>query len=82
MMVTGNAYPNDIDDARSRRQTPSPLPPFSHLCAGFYPHRRDLHPTLEVFEFSISTEFRLFSPALANTGGSRRQEVSSGSYIE
>ena len=41
MMV--NAYPNDIDDARSRRQIPSPLASFSHLCGGFYPHRRDIH---------------------------------------
>ena len=66
MMV--NAYPNDIDDARSQHQIPSPLLSFSHLCAGFYPHRRDFHPTLEVSEFSISTEFRLISPALANAG--------------
>ena len=71
MMV--NAYPIDIADARSRRQIPSPLPSFAHLCAGLYPRRGDFHPTLEVFEFSISTEFRLFSPALANTGGARKK---------
>ena len=59
-----NAYPNDIDDARSRRQIPSPVPAFCHPCDGFYPHRGDFHPTPEA-----STVFRLFSPALANTGG-------------
>ena len=41
MMV--NAYPNDIDDARSRRQILSPPPSLSHLCAGFDPHRGDFH---------------------------------------
>ena len=80
MMV--NAYPNDIDDARSRRQISSPVPPFPHLCAGIYPHRGGFYPTLEVSEFSISTEFRLFSPTLANTGGARRLEGSSGSNNE
>ena len=80
MMV--NAYPDDIGDARPRRQIPAPLPSFSHLCAGIYPHRGDFYPTLEVSEFSISTEFRLFSPALANTGGGRRLEGSSGSDNE
>ena len=45
MMV--NAYPNDIDDAWTWRQIPSPLPSFSHLCVGFYPHRGDFHPAPE-----------------------------------
>ena len=75
MMV--NAYPNDFDDARSGRPIPSPLPSFSHLYAGFYPHRRDFHPTPEA-----STGFRLFSPALANAGGAVRLEGSSGRYNE
>ena len=66
MMV--NAYPNFIDGARSQRQIPSPLPSFSHLRNGFYPHRGDFHPTPEP-----SAGFRLFSPALANTGGSRKK---------
>ena len=54
MMV--NAYSNDIDDARSRRQIPSPLPPFFDPCAGFYPHRGDFHPTPEASGSSVSPD--------------------------
>ena len=54
MMV--NAYPNDIDDARSQRQIPSPLPSFSPLCAEFYPHRGDFHRTPGASKSSISPD--------------------------
>ena len=55
MMV--NAYPNDIDDARSRRQIPlPPLPSFSHLYAEFYPHRGDFLPTPDASGSSISPD--------------------------
>ena len=54
MMV--NAYPNDVDDARSRRQIPSPVPAFCHPCDGFYPHRGDFHPTPEASGPSVVSD--------------------------
>ena len=55
MMV--NAYPNDIDDARSRRQIPlAHLPSFSHPLAGIYPRRRVFQPSSEASEPSMSPD--------------------------
>ena len=60
MMV--DAYSNDIDDARSQRHILPPLPSFSHLCAGFYPHRGGIHPFPEASGPSVVSYADLTHP--------------------